>query len=56
MALVGVIMGSISDYDVMKEACEVLESFGVPYEKKVVSAHRTPSCFTRMPGKPRRGD
>ena len=45
MALVGVIMGSISDYDVMKEACEVLESFGVPYEKKVVSAHRTPELL-----------
>ena len=45
MALVGVIMGSISDYDVMKEACEDLESFGVPYEKKVVSAHRTPELL-----------
>jgi 5-(carboxyamino)imidazole ribonucleotide mutase len=45
VALVGVIMGSISDYDVMKEACEVLESFGVPYEKKVVSAHRTPELL-----------
>ena len=45
MALVGVIMGSISDYDVMKEACEGLESFGVPYEKKVVSAHRTPELL-----------
>ncbi len=39
---VAVIMGSTSDYDVMKGACETLETFGVPYEKKVVSAHRTP--------------
>ncbi len=39
---VAVIMGSTSDYDVMKGACETLESFGVPYEKKLVSAHRTP--------------
>jgi 5-(carboxyamino)imidazole ribonucleotide mutase len=42
MAQVSVIMGSISDYDVMKEACDVLDSFGIPYEKKVLSAHRTP--------------
>lgn len=41
-ALVGVIMGSKSDWDTMRHACEVLEQFGVPYEKRVVSAHRTP--------------
>ena len=40
--LVGVIMGSISDWKYMKKAVEVLEDFGVPYEVKVVSAHRTP--------------
>ncbi|MBI3792733.1 MAG: 5-(carboxyamino)imidazole ribonucleotide mutase [Gemmatimonadetes bacterium] len=40
--LVGVIMGSASDHDVMRHACEVLDEFGVPHEKKVVSAHRTP--------------
>ena len=40
--LVGVIMGSISDWEYMKKAVEVLEEFGVPYEVKVVSAHRTP--------------
>ncbi len=40
--LVGVIMGSTSDWDVMKGACEALDDMGVPYEKKVVSAHRTP--------------
>lgn len=41
-ALVGVIMGSASDWDTMKHACETLEQFGVPYEKRVTSAHRTP--------------
>lgn len=44
-ALVGVIMGSDSDWPVMKEACAVLDSFGVPYEKRVVSAHRTPDLM-----------
>ncbi len=39
---VGIIMGSDSDLPVMKEAAEVLEEFGVPYEITVVSAHRTP--------------
>lgn len=39
---VGVIMGSISDWNTMKKACEVLDECGVPYEAKVVSAHRTP--------------
>ncbi|MCA9925536.1 MAG: 5-(carboxyamino)imidazole ribonucleotide mutase [Anaerolineales bacterium] len=40
--LVGVIMGSTSDWETMKHAVDVLEEFGVPYEAKVVSAHRTP--------------
>jgi 5-(carboxyamino)imidazole ribonucleotide mutase len=40
--LVGVIMGSKSDWDTMRHAAEILESFGVAYEKKIVSAHRTP--------------
>jgi len=44
---VGVIMGSRSDWDTMKHACEVLEAFGVTYEKKVVSAHRTPDEMFR---------
>ena len=42
---VGVIMGSISDWDTMKYACEVLEELKIPYEKKVVSAHRTPDLM-----------
>lgn len=40
--LVGVIMGSASDYEVMKEAAAELRRFGVPHETTVVSAHRTP--------------
>jgi 5-(carboxyamino)imidazole ribonucleotide mutase len=40
--LVAVIMGSTSDWDTMSHAAEVLDRFGVPYEKEVVSAHRTP--------------
>ena len=41
-AKVGIIMGSNSDWPTMKNAAEALDSFGVPYEAKVVSAHRTP--------------
>jgi 5-(carboxyamino)imidazole ribonucleotide mutase len=44
--LVGVIMGSKSDWDTMRHAAEILESFGVAYEKKIVSAHRTPRLMT----------
>src|SRR5690606_11577857 len=40
--VVGIIMGSSSDKDVMKAAAEVLKKFGVPYEFTVVSAHRSP--------------
>lgn len=41
--LVGVVMGSQSDWDTMKHAQEVLATFGVPHESRVVSAHRTPA-------------
>jgi 5-(carboxyamino)imidazole ribonucleotide mutase len=41
-ALVGIIMGSSSDWETMRHAAETLDALGVPYEKKVVSAHRTP--------------
>jgi 5-(carboxyamino)imidazole ribonucleotide mutase len=44
-ALVGVIMGSTSDWETMKHACDVLDELGIPYEKKVVSAHRTPDLM-----------
>jgi 5-(carboxyamino)imidazole ribonucleotide mutase len=40
--LVGVIMGSSSDWDVMQHAVEILKQFGVPYEAQVISAHRMP--------------
>lgn len=45
MIKVGVIMGSISDYEVMQDACKVLDEFDVSYEKKIVSAHRTPDLL-----------
>ena len=44
-ALVGVIMGSKSDWPTMKNSINMLEEFGVPYEVKVVSAHRTPDLM-----------
>ncbi len=40
--VVGVVMGSSSDWDVMRHAVSVLEEFGIAYEARVVSAHRTP--------------
>lgn len=40
--IVGIIMGSESDQETMKEASSILEEFEVPYEMKIVSAHRTP--------------
>src|SRR3954469_17429318 len=43
--LVGVVMGSQSDWDVMQHAVRVLKDFGVPYEARVVSAHRTPDTM-----------
>ena len=43
--LVGVIMGSSSDWETMRHACESLATLGVPHEQKVVSAHRTPDLL-----------
>ena len=43
--IVGVIMGSTSDWETMKHACDILEELEIPYEKKVVSAHRTPDLM-----------
>ncbi|QOS98858.1 5-(carboxyamino)imidazole ribonucleotide mutase [Brevibacterium sp. JNUCC-42] len=43
--VVGVIMGSTSDWETMKEACQILEEIRIPYEKQVVSAHRTPDLM-----------
>jgi 5-(carboxyamino)imidazole ribonucleotide mutase len=43
--VVGVIMGSRSDWETMKEAADLLEQFEVPHERQVVSAHRTPELM-----------
>lgn len=42
MAQVGVIMGSISDWDTMQHTCEILEELHIGYQKEIISAHRTP--------------
>ena len=42
--LIGIVMGSASDWDTMKPAAKVLEEFGIPYEAKAMSAHRTPAA------------
>lgn len=55
-AEVGIVMGSDSDWPIIKEAAEMLEGFAVPFEVKVISAHRTPglaSSYAR--GAARRG-
>jgi 5-(carboxyamino)imidazole ribonucleotide mutase len=40
--MIGIVMGSTSDWETMKAAAKMLEEFGVPYEAKAMSAHRTP--------------
>ena len=40
--MIGIVMGSTSDWETMKAAAKTLEDFGVPYEAKAMSAHRTP--------------
>lgn len=47
MVMVGVVMGSISDWDMMKYTCHTLEELRIPYEKEIVSAHRTPDDLFR---------
>ena len=44
-ALIGIIMGSKSDWETMQNAAETLDGLGIPYEVKVVSAHRTPDLL-----------
>lgn len=44
-ALVGIIMGSSSDWETMQHAAATLDSLGIPYEKRIVSAHRTPKLM-----------
>lgn len=50
---VSVIMGSTSDLEVMSAAFAVLEEFGVPYEKRVISAHRAPALLAQYAGSAR---
>jgi 5-(carboxyamino)imidazole ribonucleotide mutase len=49
--LVGIIVGSKSDLDQIASAGEMLETFGIPYEKKVISAHRTPDLLIEYASK-----
>jgi len=44
---VGIVMGSASDWDTMRRACEVLDELGIAYEKQVISGHRTPDLAFR---------
>ncbi|MEW6697195.1 MAG: 5-(carboxyamino)imidazole ribonucleotide mutase [Bacillota bacterium] len=54
--LISIIMGSKSDWPVMKEASLILEELGIPCEKKIVSAHRTPDwLFSFAENAPKRG-
>jgi 5-(carboxyamino)imidazole ribonucleotide mutase len=46
--LASVIMGSQSDWETMRHAAEMLERFGVPHERRVISAHRTPELMSRF--------
>lgn len=48
--IVGLVMGSDSDWPTMKEAAEILDHFNIPYEKRVVSAHRTPGIMADYGG------
>ena len=50
--LVGVVMGSDSDWRVMSEASQALTDFGIPHEVEVVSAHRTPVRLLLVTGVP----
>lgn len=42
---IGLVMGSQSDWDVMQHAAQILKQFGIPYESRIVSAHRTPELL-----------
>jgi 5-(carboxyamino)imidazole ribonucleotide mutase len=48
--LVAVIMGSKSDWETMRHAAEILSEFGVPHERRIVSAHRTPALMAEYAG------
>jgi len=48
--MIGIVMGSTSDWETMKAAARMLEDFGVPYEAKAMSAHRTPHAVAEWAG------
>jgi 5-(carboxyamino)imidazole ribonucleotide mutase len=48
--LVGIVMGSASDWETMKPAARILEDFGIAYEAKAMSAHRTPAAVMKWTG------
>src|SRR3981081_269171 len=48
--IVGIVMGSTSDWDTMKNAAKMLEEFGVAYEAKAMSAHRSPELVSEWAG------
>ena len=48
--MIGIVMGSASDWEAMKAAAKMLEDFGVPYEAKALSAHRTPQAVAEWAG------
>ena len=45
--MIGIVMGSTSDWDIMKAAAQMLEEFAVPYEAKAMSAHRSPQAVVQ---------
>jgi phosphoribosylcarboxyaminoimidazole (NCAIR) mutase len=49
--VVGVVMGSTSDWDTLRHAAETLEQLGVPHETKVTRAHRTRTCSWSTPSR-----
>ena len=54
--MIGIVMGSASDWETMKAAAKMLKEFGVKYEAKAMSAHRTPRQVVKwVEGAPRRG-
>ena len=55
-AIIGIVMGSDSDWPTMQAAAVILKDFGVPFEARVVSAHRTPDLlFEYAEAAPQRG-
>ena len=54
MAKVAVVIGSMSDWDEMKKACEVLEDLGIEYDRQVLSAHKDTFSYGRLCQKSKR--